>query len=266
MIRAAGMATSRFRSREDSRSVSPAAPGSARSLRPTTVRAVGARQLPPPVVLGDPEVENHELRQRTKQLKQEDNLPRRAAAYFVRFDTPSRVMGAPSTVRSVGRASLPVAALSRPLWRGDRGPGAARRVPTLIGETPRGRRRASPTVSGTYCDRLTKVPSPQHHCDHLEYRPGQAVVLPSNRRDTYLVADELQRPDQRIKDGHGPRPARCMRWDPRCGVVRGMSSFHESFNEDASDVVHSANAQRYTQVERGAPGRIRTYATASGDR
>ena len=57
-----------------------------------------------------------------------------------------------------------------------------------------------------------------------------------------------------------------MRSGPRRGAVRGMSSFHESFHENASDVVHRGDAERYMQVKRGAPGRIRTCAPASGDR
>jgi hypothetical protein len=45
-----------------------------------------------------------------------------------------------------------------------------------------------------------------------------------------------------------------------------MSSFHERFHEGGSEVLHGGDAERYAQVKRGAPGRIRTYATASGDR
>jgi hypothetical protein len=42
--------------------------------------------------------------------------------------------------------------------------------------------------------------------------------------------------------------------------------FNKSFHEGASEVVHSGDSERYAQVKCGAPGRIRTCATASGDR
>jgi hypothetical protein len=57
-----------------------------------------------------------------------------------------------------------------------------------------------------------------------------------------------------------------------CGGIRAverfveMSSFHKSVHESASDLVHGGDAERYRQVKRGAPGRIRICAPASGDR
>jgi hypothetical protein len=71
---------------------------------------------------------------------------------------------------------------------------------------------------------------------------------------------------QRLRHAPGRLPGRCRRRQAECGAGRGMSSLHGTFHEGASEVVHRGDAERYAQVRRGAPGRIRTCAPASGDR
>jgi hypothetical protein len=102
---------------------------------------------------------------------------------------------------------------------------------------------------------------------YAEHRPSRAGVPASNSRDPIA-----SRPagEGRLTSSFNvtvvrDRLAACW-WGPRRGAVRGMSSFREAFHESAPELVQSGNVERYAQVRRGAPGRIRTCAPASGGR
>ncbi len=120
--------------------------------------------------------------------------------------------------------------------------------------------------SSTDCSRAVARSHFQHGRVHVEHRPAQAGVLASNSRGTAPAADEVRRAHQRFQGIVLAGRLAARQLDPARGVVRGMSSFHQAFHGSASNIVQSGDAELYMQVKRGAPGRIRTYATASGDR
>ena len=143
----------------------------------------------------------------------------------------------------------------------------ARRV---VESAPPKARSHPPPRPGTRVERGRglEVDAARHEVDRL----AAAWANPSTQR--YLVLQPRilvrltaeQGSDQRLCWVQNRLPGRRQRCHAGCGAARGMSSFHEPFHDGGSEVVHSGYTKRYAQVKRGAPGRIRTCAPASGDR
>ena len=91
------------------------------------------------------------------------------------------------------------------------------------------------------------------------FQPRILLIYPYSQR-------AVGHADQRMSERRGHRPGMPMVLGRGSGAARGMSSFHEAFHGNASNVVQSGDAALYMQLRRGAPGRIRTCAPASGDR
>jgi hypothetical protein len=121
-----------------------------------------------------------------------------------------------------------------------RNPGYLWALLEVDGQHPPGGSRPAPVVRVpcTRSDELQYWPCIRGRQSTRGVPPRMSDALASNSRGRSSEADEIQRADRRIQGIHGRRPTRSMRWDPRCGAVRGTSSFHEG----ASDVVHGANA------------------------